>query len=542
MGCRGRCRSSGLRGAWLRRGRSLLLGLGLGLCLACSSGETDRRPGPGGGGSDAGPDIPPNDYAGARFFVPRIVPDDGTNAIWNAKQRAALLWFGQVDQRNDYVDCRLGTSPELLMIHCAVFDREIYDDATDDGLEAWDSLRLLIDPDGRAIDAPPGEHALRIDAQAHRQGSERTVVYHAVAGAWAAGADVVGGDPADGASAISVVKGYRGEDRDQSRGWHVTFYLRWAALGLGGPPASPDDVMALGLQAFDRDSADGSLHGDPQSWPTASLDPVDRTTWGRVELLEQHFLSWDESGATTGHGAPAYAIGYVPPSYQAGTEHTVTIREGLDGDAVEGRAVGASEILCSGDDAYDFGNGPASWGGNTVANYFHVQNEEDYADWPCFAKIYLKFPLTKLPPSAIVVSARLVLHHKEPTSAGTDGERSLLQAYAVGDELRDGTTPWTAANLSWNDAPLPHENLAGFWGDRTGNAETGWDALPEWSWDVSYASGELQAGGAASFALYSADSEYNTGKQFVTSQDFPDWGDPSQRPTLELTIADPAGQ
>jgi len=96
-------RVPGRRHCGLPRGAlPVLLGLwlGLGLCFGCSSAETDRSSGPGGGtGGGGGHDIPPNDYAGARFFVPRIVPDDGTNAIWNAKQRAALLWFGRVDQR-----------------------------------------------------------------------------------------------------------------------------------------------------------------------------------------------------------------------------------------------------------------------------------------------------------------------------------------------------------------------------------------------------------------------------------------------------------
>jgi hypothetical protein len=362
-------------------------------------------------------------------------------------------------------------------------------------------------------------------------------VYRGQGGAWLAAQDAVGSDPLDTSTNIVVGKGYRGEDRDQSRGWHVTFYLRWAALGLAGPPAAPDNLFALGLVATDRDSADGTLHGEPQRWPTIALDPLDPSSWGRIELLADHFRSWTESGATTGHGAAAYAIGYTPPAYVAGTEQLVTIRNELDGESVEGRAVGASEVLCSGDDAYNFGNGSASWGGNTVANYFHVHNQEDYADWPCFAKIYLKFPLAKLPANAVVVSARLVLHHKEPTSGGDSGYQSLLQAYAVGNELRDGVTPWTAANLSWNEAPLARENCAGFWGDRTGNMETGWDALPEWSWDVSRGLAGLIGQTHASFALYSADSQYHTGKQFVTCQDFPDWGDASQRPTLEVTVA-----
>jgi len=65
--------------------------------------------------------------------------------------------------------------------------------------------------------------------------------------------------------------------------------------------------------------------------------------------------------------------------------------------------------------------------------------------------------------------------------------------------------------------------------------------LPAWEWDVSSAVYEAIKEGSqyVSFSLYSADTEYHTGKQFVQSNDFPDWGDQSQRPTLEVTVASP---
>ena len=101
-------------------------------------------------------------------------------------------------------------------------------------------------------------------------------------------------------------------------------------------------------------------------------------------------------------------------------------------------------------------------------------------------------------------------------------------------EMNDDT------NITWNNVPLPLQNLAGTWGDRTGN-ELGWDNLPAWEWDVSSAVYEAIKEGSqyVSFSLYSADTEYHTGKQFVQSNDFPDWGDQSQRPTLEVTVASP---
>ncbi len=35
---------------------------------------------------------------------------------------------------------------------------------------------------------------------------------------------------------------------------------------------------------------------------------------------------------------------------------------------------------------------------------FKIQNQPDVADWPCFAKYYITFPLTATPPSRAIVS------------------------------------------------------------------------------------------------------------------------------------------
>ncbi len=515
--------------------------------MAGDAASQDANPPDGPTPEDSSPgDVvvtPPPDLAGHRIFVPRIVPGNGSDAIWDHRQRAAVFWFGRVDARNDYVDVRLGTRDDLIMVHSAIFDREIYDDASDDTLEAWDSLTLLLDADGDPDKQQVDGRSLRIDAQAGRHGTERTVVYRGVSGTWQRDAVDVGTDTsALVSSSVVVMKGYRGDDdRNQSRGWHITFFVKWTALGLTAPPmkgATPR--LRAALVQHDRDNASGSLAGATQSWPHDSVTLVDPGTWGTWELIDAHFLDWTESGSAPGAGRPAYAIAYTAPDTVAGTERTITIREGLDGVTTAAACVGASEVLCSGDDDYNFGTGTASWGGNTSRNYFHVQNQEDYADWPCFAKIYLKFPLDSIPPHSAVLSAKLILHHKQPTSGGDEGERSLLQAFWVSNTLQGSAEPWTEENLTWNSAPWPWENLAGCWGDRTGVMETGWDDLPAWEWDVTRAVAESVADGQVSLAIYSADSEYHTGKEFVTPDDFPDWGDPSQRPTLEVVVADRA--
>lgn len=495
-----------------------------------------------GGSGGTGGGVVPAPGAGERLFVPEIVADDGSQKIWNYRQKSTPFWFGKVDSKNNYTDCRAGYDAHRLMVRCAVFDQKIYDAATDDALENWDSLTLLLDLDGAKSDKALDARSLRIDAQAKRQGAERSVVYRGGAGAWTKDSASTGTDPSAGADGIVLEKGYRGEAADKSRGWHVTFFVGWKALGLSAPPLDSDAARSLRLAvvSYDRDDAGGSVHGETVRWPSQSVALDQPKTWGMVELLPTHYASWAESGSATGAGKPAYAIGYAPEAFATGTEATTSIRHGLAGAVVENASVGASGTLCSGNDGYNFGDGAASYGGNTERNYFHVQNQEDYADWPCFSKIYLKFPLGQLATGKVVVKATLVMHHKEPTSGGPEGERSLIQAFPVANLLRSGA-PWTEQNITWNDAPFPFENAAGAWGDRTGNVQTGWDKLPEWSFDVSRAFARIYAAGdaSASFALYSADGEYHTGKQFVNSSDFPDWGDPNQRPRLDVTLADP---
>ena len=493
------------------------------------TGRDGSVPRSDGGG---GPMVQSGDLA-ERIFLPRFVRDGEPRPSW---QRSGLFWLGRVDSSNNYTEARVGYGAERLTARFAVFDQRIYDDATDERLDQWDSITLYVDVDGRDDKSAIDARSFRFDAQAHRHGSERSFAYGGAGGRWTDLGLALDGDPATARTGITFEKAYRGEDRDNSRGWHVIYHLGFAALGLPGEPG-PGEKWRVAVVSYDRDDAAGTRGGEPQRWPP-SFDDTDPSTWARWEFLGAAFAGWDDSGSAPGAGRPAYAVGYDSAAHRAGSEQTLTIREGLAGAVVDNAAVGASEQLCSGNDGYNFGDGARSWGGNTSREFFHVQNQGDYADWPCFARIYLRFPLATLPAGKIIVAARLILHHKFPTSGGDEGDRTLLHAFAVAPTLGDGATPWSEANITWNDGPPTYENLAGTWGDRVGQETTGWDHLPEWSWDVSRAVARANGQQHVAFALYSTDMEYHTGKSFVTSEDFPDWGDPSQRPTLEIVYAD----
>lgn len=547
---KGRSSEPARRPAARCRSRTVRWCLALLAPAAVAAGCRDDASAADDGGADVRPDVPadvdavlpPTADPRPRLFVPPVVPDEPGGRIADHKQRMVVFWFGRVDRRNNHAQCRAGFSDEYLLLQCAVFDRQIYDEApTPAAIPEWDAWAWSFDLDGDPAKSELDERSFRIVAQAGRHGTAQTALLRGDGGSWTESGLPLGDDIVATPDRICIARGYRGEGRDESRGWHVDAFVPWSVVGLAGPPTGTAAIWNVALTVFDRDDLAGSLRGEPQHWPGAGYDPVAPSTWAAWEFLGAPFLGRVESGAVAGTGRPAYAVAHAARPFVRGTETTVAIRQGLEGDAVENAAVGASDRLCSGDDDYNFGDGAESFGGNTGREYFHVQNQEDYADWPCFARLYVKFPLARVPAGKALVSATLRLHHAMPTSGGDQGNWSLVQAFAVAPFLRDGVTPWTAANLSWNDGPLAVENCAGFWGDRTGMMENGWDALPAWHWDVGRAVARALDDGAshAAFVLYSADSEYHTGKQFVRSEDFADWGDPAQRPTLELVLADP---
>ena len=109
---------------------------------------------------------------------------------------------------------------------------------------------------------------------------------------------------------------------------------------------------------------------------------------------------------------------------------------------------------------------------------------------------------------------------------------SLIQVLTVTDN-------WNESTLTWNNAPLPAENVAAAWVD-TYDAPAGTPGIA-YTWDVSgplaaaYARGE-----PLRLALYSADTAIHSGKYFYSS-DTDDWGG-TVRPSLTVTWGDPVGE
>jgi hypothetical protein len=430
------------------------------------------------------------------------VPNFGSGEILPAE--TAIFWFGQVSPSTDYADVRVGYNASELYIRVAIFDRRLWYDTTPSAasLTDWDATSLYLRMVGNTGQAPD-QNTYRFDAQLNGGELPRT--------AWQTAYRGNGTGWASANPAFTTESGFRWEDtttggvnnNQNNRGWTMIYHIPFSSLGLSGAPAK-DTVWGLGVVLHDRNDAAGTPIADVK-WP--------------VEMSESQPASWGQLR----FGLPTYTA----PSVSA--KQTVMVRQGLNGASVPDAAVGGTTgNLCPGDSNYVWNQ----WGNANFGNAvdFNLQNQFDLADWPCYAKYYVTFPLSQVPATKAIVSATLILH-EWGGSAPDLAYSSLIQAMTVGED-------WDPATLTWNNAPLAVENVAQTWVlpiPPPGFA--GWPG-DAYSWDVSLAVAQAyQANQPLRLVLYEADDAYHSGKYF-TSSDIDDW-DAEGRPTLVITYGNP---
>jgi hypothetical protein len=413
--------------------------------------------------------------------------------------QSAIFWFGAVSLNDNYTDVRVGYTQSEVVFRVAVFDRLLWYDQTPSRADLlnWDSASLQIEltGSGQALTSS----AYRFDAQIN--GSEPRPAYQASyrgnGSAWAE--TNTNFTTTDGSRWESSTVGGLNNNQN-NRGWTIEFSIPFSSLGLASPP-SPGTIWRLGVVVYDREDAGGSV--SQKSWPE-QLNSSQPDTWGELRF-----------------GLPAY----TPPALP--TAGSLTIRNGLNGATVRDAAAGGTiGNLCPWDPAYIW-NG---WGSDTFGGSvnFNIQNQADLADWPCFSKYYISFPLQNIPSGKVITSARLTLHlfgNSDPNEA----QSSLIQVFSLAEDFND-------ANLSWNNAPLALENVAQTWVDPSGPP---WPYVP-YTWDVTLAVAQAYSSGApARLAMYSADGAIHSGKYFVSSE-FGDWPEGrTYRPTLVVTWGNP---
>jgi len=411
-------------------------------------------------------------------------------------RETAIFWFGRVDPYQNYTDVRVGYTSQELWVHLSVFDQWLWqDDApsrTPASLVEWDAATLVLDRSGDAPASPSaGSYRFVGELSGWRPRTDYQAAYVGTGSAWSYAPDVP----------FTTETGWRGDALNTSgadRGWTITFHIPFASLGLSGPPTA-GTVWRLGVLVHDRDAAALPAVSD-KFWPETFLTDQP-ATWGELAFGLRQFQT-----------VPA------PPSAQ-----TYTIRQGLEGATVVDAMVGGGSTCGEGSDF--FGQwGSLNYAGSTT---LVVQNQGDVADWPCFSKTYIDFPLGGLPAGQQVISATLTVYQfggSDPSQA----QSSLVQVLTVAD-------PWAEDSIAWNNAPLATENVAGSWVDPLPSTLP-WPGAAR-TWDLSWAVAHAVAAGqpVLRLVLYEADGAYHSGKYF-TSSDAGDWN-ATGRPTLQVVLS-----
>ncbi|GAB4111059.1 MAG: DNRLRE domain-containing protein [Roseiflexaceae bacterium] len=414
----------------------------------------------------------------------------------------AIFWYGKVDSTNNHTDVRVAFSESALEIITATFDRWLWYDETPTPQEFadWDSVSVYLSINGGdTLDST----TYRFDAQLS---AENQITYQAAYRGTSNGWEQIALD-------FTTKSGWRGESLNKGeagRGWSMNFRIPFASLGLENAPVN-GTIWRLGMRTYDRDN-DPNQDIAEQFWPPAQ-NQLKPSSWGALYF-----------------GLPTYSA----PSVSNASE--VVIKHRLNGADVPDGMVGGG-FDCGGGGGP---NGEAYWTEWGNENYeqledepgnqrgdFNVQNQRDVADWPCFSKNYITFPLSGLPAGKQIVSAKLVLH-QFANSQPEDAQPSLMQVMTVAED-------WDENTITWNTAPLALENVGRAWVA----ALPGFIGFPGASReiDVSWALAQAyEQGTPFRIVLYTADRYYHSGKYFIAS-DTGDWNE-AGRPALVITLGD----
>ena len=411
---------------------------------------------------------------------------------------AGLFWFGDVEPTRNYADVRVGYNDTGLSLRLSVFDRRLWYDPTPEALDLSDydgaSLYLNLDgPSGSSL----ARNGYKLVSQLNWwEARERwQAAYRSSGGGWSL-AEIP----------FTTNRNWRGNvpnnDVDD-RGWSMTFHIPFASLGLTEAPPQ-GTVWGLAIALHDRDDQEGTPISD-QTWPLAA-DLNQPVTWGS--------LSFGRPDSTPSPASPSGSL---------------TIRHGLNGAIVKDAHVGGHSI-CGQPHWPNFFD---SWGSANYAGYdqINIQNQSDVADWPCFSKFYITFPLDLVPANKVLLDAtlKLYLFGNAGMNLEPPPQPSLIQALIVSED-------WDESTITWNNAPLALENVAQTWVNPI-DVFPGWPGVP-YEWDLSTAAAQAYTTGQPlRLVLYSADGAYNSGKYFISS-DTGEWNEDG-RPALTITWGEP---
>jgi hypothetical protein len=419
---------------------------------------------------------------------------NGADVLSSKGGETAIFWFGKVTLDDSYADVRVGYNDTELDFRAQIFDRRLWYDPNTSMADftKWDSIAITLQTNTSALSKP---NAASYKILTSLYWWEAPGPFHKSYRGNGTGWD-------ETPLAVTTAAGWRGDapnNNQEDRGWSSDFRIPFSALGLAGRPAT-GTVWKLGVTLYNRNGSTESPR-PPQYWPEGSSDNSPNQ-WGRLRF-----------------GLPVYQ----PPSLK--NIQSTMVRQGLNGAVVQNGMVGGGTMCGDGLDFF------SQWGNKNYygSTYSNVQNQVDVADWPCFSKYYVTFPIGQIPSGKNIKSATLSLHEfggSDPSAAYP----SLIQVMTINKD-------WLPTTLTWNNAPLAQENVAQTWV----NVFTGPIVWPgaEYRWDVSRAVSQAYQGNLpVRLVLYSTDYNYHSGKYFSTSE-VGDW-DAAGRPTLVVEWGDAA--
>jgi len=440
-----------------------------------------------------------------------------TGKVQDSIGEMAIFWFGQVDNANNYGQVRVGYNDTQVVFRVTAFDRYAWynTNPTDpNDLAKWDSATIYLDLDGDGGSAL-NQNNYRLVAQLSNGGTNpanRQAIFKGTTGIWELGSGAFESYP--------MWQGWdngppnNNDSTADEKGWRINFYIPFSTLGLSGPPKS-GSYWNLAVLMHDRDNATDSPAVSDKTWPE-SLSDTKPDTWGQLV--------------------------FSPAPYQAASvtnPETLILSRNTGVNVVDIDAGGGPN--CGDDSGYKTQRNFGNWGNYNRggATGIYIQDQDNVADWPCYSKAYLKFPLDKIPTGKAIISATLTLSQSGGSTLDDPANpayRSYIQIFSISED-------WSESTLTWNNAPLAKENLTGTWIEpiRFPPAPNEWTKLPARVWDVTQVVAEAYAARqTANLAMYEADEHINSGKQFVGS-DTPDWN-AYNRPVLKVIFGNPVQQ
>lgn len=414
---------------------------------------------------------------------------------------AGIFWFGRVDPPGapgqNYADVRVAYNNDGLAIYVNIEDYYIWYNKTAtpaSDLTQYDAVAIYLDTAHDRASTPQMDDYLFLSGlRLYEQEANYRRQARGTGTTWNFDWDSAWED----GTYASWYFNPGPNDSQWDYGWWSYIHIPWAALGRSGPPPQ-GTLWGLGVRLYDRDGDQlpaGAVQ--PEHWPE-TFHPDQPVTWGELAF-----------GLATYTPQPSLARG------------TVVIRQGLGGSWVKDTWAGGGGT-CSGGHEGDPENDTH---GDSTALF--VANQSLIADFPCFSKSFLRFPLDAIPPGKVILSATLTLHHwgnANPSGA----QPSLIWLISVDED-------WADSTLTWNNAPLAQENLTATWVNVL-PAFPGWPGM-RYDWDATQAVAQAYAAGRSlNIALYTADTHFHSSKYF-TSSDTGDWNAVG-RPTLTVVWGD----